>query len=232
MADNIENVHKGHRQRLLDKYLQNGIHSLEDHEVLEILLFFALSRCNTNEISHNLINRFNSISGVINAPVDEIREINGIGQTSAVLLRFLGDFVDSYNVNKNFTCRLNSQEKIIEFCKEAFPDNDKENCHFLYLDKRLYLISHISMTNCAFSSVGIDLRSVLMKAFNVNASNIIFVHNHPNASCVPSESDITTTRYIMEMLTKINMNVIDHIVIGSDGYYSMRTSGTLNDFWK
>lgn len=229
---NIENVHKGHRQRLLDKYLQNGINSLEDHEVLEILLFFALSRCNTNDISHKLINRFGSISGVINAPIDEIMEIDGVGQSSAVLLRFLGDFVDNYKVNNNYTCQLNSQEKIIEFCKNSFINNEKESFHLLFLDKRKYLVSHISLTDCKLNSVIVDLKSILMKAFNTNAGSIIFVHNHPNAPAIASENDINTTRNIMDLFSKVDINIIDHIIIGNDGYHSMRKSGTLPELWK
>lgn len=229
---NEENMHKGHRQRLLKKYLENGIHSLEEHEVLEVLLFFAFSRCNTNEISHSLINKFGSISNVINTPVDEIKQIKGVGETSAVLLRFLGDFVDAYHINKDFAVKLDNIDDVISFCGECFPNGDTESCHFIMLDKRKYLTACMNMTECEFSSVSIDLRSVLMKAFNVNASFMIFVHNHPNGPAAASNSDVKATRDIANTLNSLGISVIDHIIIGSDGYFSMRRSNIMEDIWK
>lgn len=229
---NDENLHKGHRQRLLKKYLESGFQSLEEHEVLEVLLFFALSRCNTNEISHKLINKFGSAAQVLNAPISEITQVKGVGETSAVLMRFLGDFVANYGANREAAVRLESLDNVIKFCEECFPDNDKESCHFLMLDKRKYLIACLSMTGCEFSSVNVDLKAVLMKAFNINAKSIIIVHNHPYGPSIASNSDVKFTRDIAETLISLNINVCDHIIIGNDGYFSMRRSSLLGDIWR
>ncbi len=226
------NLHKGHRQRLLKKYVENGINSLEEHEILEVLLFFVFSRCNTNEIGHELIKRFGSVENVLNAPIDEISKIKGIGESSAVLLRFLGDVVDCMNVSDNSSIKLNSIEKIIEFCKLRFSNADKEFCHFVMLDKRNIYIACISLSGCRFSSVNVNLKSVLMKAFNVNACSAIIVHNHPNSTAAASNSDVNNTRVIAQTLGSLDIGLIDHVIIGTDGYYSMRSERLLEDIWK
>ncbi len=229
---NKENLHKGHRQRLLKKYFENGINSLEEHEILEILLFFAFSRCNTNEISHELIRNFGSIGNVLNAPVDEISKIKGIGESSAVLLRFLGDFIECFRTTDNSSVKFTSIEKVLEFCKLRFTNTETEFCHFLMLDKRNYYVACISLSECHFSSVNINLKTVLMKAFNVNASSAVIVHNHPDSAAKASNSDIKNTRVIAKTLNALNIGLIDHVIIGTDGYYSMRSENVLEDVWK
>lgn len=228
---NEHNLHKGHRQRLLKKYLENGIQSLEEHEVLEILLFFAFSRCNTNELSHMLIEKFGSVSQVLNASPKEMTEINGVGETAAALLRFLGDFVDTYGRVKEPVIKLEGIESVITFCQEFFPNEDKESCHFILLDKRKYLAACLNMTGCAFSLISVDLKQVISKAFNVNASSVIIVHNHPEATSAASNNDVRYTRSMAETFTALNINVVDHIIIGNDGCFSMRKAKLLEDLW-
>ena len=228
---NEKNLHKGHRQRLLKKYLENGFNSLEEHEILEILLFFAFSRCNTNELSHRLIKKFGSVKDVLCAHKDELTEIEGIGETTAVLLNFLGDIVDGIGMRKEPTIRLENIDSVIRFCKEFFPITDKESCHFIMLDKRRYLLACMNMAGSEFSLVNIDMRAVLLKAFNVNASSLILVHNHPNAPSVASNNDVRYTRQIAETLTPLNIDLLDHIIIGNDGCLSMRRSKLLGDLW-
>lgn len=229
---NDENLHKGHRQRMLTKYLENSINSLEEHEILEVLLFFAFSRCNTNELSHELIRKFGSIENVLNAPIDELSKVKGIGRSSAVLLRFLGDFIDCFSMPDNSSVRLNSIEQVVEFCKLRFQNAEKEFCHFIMLDKRNYYIACISLSECHFSSVNINLKTVLMKAFNVNASSAVIVHNHPNSTATASNNDVKNTRVIAQTLSTLNIGLIDHVIIGTDGCYSMRSEHLLEDIWK
>lgn len=229
---NKENLHKGHRQRLLKKYSEYGIDSLEEHELLEILLFFAFSRCNTNEISHELIQVFGSLKNVLYAPVEDILQIKGMGYTSAVLLRFLGDFVDHFRIPDKSPTRLCSIDKIIEFCKINFPNTDREFCHILMLDKRDYYLGCLSLTERLFSTINLDMKKILMKAFIVNASNAILVHNHPHGTAEASNSDVKYTRIIAHTLSSLNIGLIDHVIAGDDGYYSMRIECMLEDIWK
>lgn len=228
---NEKDLHKGHRQRLLKKYLENGIHSLEDHEILEILLFFAFSRCNTNDLSHKLINKFGNIKQVLNSPVEEISQIKGIGENSAVFLRFLGDFAETYNSETEPQILLDKVEKVLDFCTKNFQNSQTESFHFLMLDKSNRLAGTISKTDCEFNMVNVDMRSILMKAFNVNASSVIIVHNHPNGTALPSNNDIKCTRNIAETLTALNIQICDHIIIGVDGCNSLRRMKYLEDIW-
>ena len=105
-----KNIHSGHRQRMLKKYLEHGIDCFEDHEILEIFLFTAYSRRNTNDISHQLINRFGSLEGVLNAGYDEIVEEKNVGVTAAALISFMKDFARKYNRTQLAGMKLSSSE--------------------------------------------------------------------------------------------------------------------------
>ncbi len=225
-------IHNGHRQRLLKKYKENGIDSLEEHELLEILLFFAFSRCNTNELSHNLLNKFGSIENVFKSSIDELTKINGIGSSSALLIKFLGDFSELYGRSDQKIYNLKAFENIIQFCTEHFTDQENENCHFIFLDKRKNLITHQSLTNCKFSLVNLDLKKIINKAIDLNSDSIIIVHNHPNGSSVASSNDVKYTRSIAEMIAPLDLSLVDHIIMGIDGFFSMRRSNLMNDIWK
>lgn len=225
-------IHDGHRQRLLKKYTKGGIDSLEEHEILEVLLFFAFSRCNTNEISHILLNKFGSIENIFRASITDLTKINGIGSSSALLLKFLGDFSELYGRSDQKLYNLKAFENIIQFCNDHFIDKENENCHFIFLDKRKNLITHQSLTNCKFSLVNIDMKKVINNAIDVNSDSIIIVHNHPNGSSVASSNDVKYTRSIAEMLAPLELSLVDHIIIGTDGFFSMRRSNLMNDIWK
>ena len=152
--------------------------------------------------------------------------------TSAVLLRFLGDIVNYLNLPDNSSVRLSSIDKILEYCKENFTNSDREYCNFLMLDKRDFYIGCLDLTGRQFSTVNLDLKNILMTAFNVNASDTIIVHNHPHSSAKVSNSDIKNTRIIAQTLNALNIGLIDHVIIGNDGYFSMRSEHLLEDIWK
>lgn len=124
-----KNIHSGHRQRMLKKYLEHGIDCFEDHEILEIFLFTAYSRRNTNDISHQLINRFGSLEGVLNAGYDEIVEEKNVGVTAAALISFMKDFARKYNRTQLAGMKLSSSESVRKFCYELLKDSTTEEAH-------------------------------------------------------------------------------------------------------
>lgn len=231
MAKNPE-LHKGHRQRILKKYLENGIQSLEEHEILEVLLFFAFSRCNTNDISHKLINRFGSITQVFEAPIEDLVKIDGIGDAAATLLHFMGDFIRVMGLTEVPAVKLDNLNSILLFCNNRLPNDGRESCHFLLLDKRGYFITCVSMTIGEFSLVNIDFRHLILKALNANAGSIVIVHNHPETDVIAaSTSDVSYTRKLSDLLLSVGINIVDHIIFGKNGYLSMRRAGLLDDIW-
>ena len=204
-----KNIHSGHRQRMLKKYLEHGIDCFEDHEILEIFLFTAYSRRNTNDISHQLINRFGSLEGVLNAGYDEIVEEKNVGVTAAALISFMKDFARKYNRK----------------------DSTTEEAHVLFLDQNLNFVGESQISQGSPNSVDLDLHDIVIKSVRTSCTKIILTHSHPHGVLLPSSADIASTRRAASALNSIGIELIDHIIVNEEDSYSMRTAGMLPDIW-
>ena len=230
MADE-QNIHKGHRQRLLKRYLDHGIDSLEEHEILEIFLFTAYSRRNTNDISHKLIDKFGSVSGVLSAGYDELRDIDDVGVTAAALICFMKDFTARYSREEYSAISLCSSESLRDFCYNLMKGKRNEEAHVLFLDKSLNLIGETEIARGGHDSVEFDLRLIVMRAIRTQCSNVALAHCHPDGVLLPSSADIAATRRVAQALRNIGINLVDHIIVNNDSSYSMRCANILADIW-
>lgn len=227
-------LHAGHRQRMLKRFRENGIESFAEHEILEMLLFLVFSRCNTNNISHMLIDKFGSINGVLSADHNELTEVDNIGDTAAAYLCFLGDFIRWLPANNVKKISLNSPEKIIEFCRPIFTNATKEMTYILTLDARHDLISQTCLNIGGANSTSVYTQNIIKSAFTSNSTNVVMVHNHIAGSPLPSVADINSTRDLYNALRAAGITLVDHIIIGpgdADKGYSMRSSEILKDIW-
>ena len=134
-------LHSGHRKRMLEKFLTKGIDCFEEHEILEILLFSIFTRCNTNEISHRLIDKFGSLTNVLSASKNDLMTVSGVGENAAAYICFLGDFFNKYRIESaEKRKRLNSPEKLAEYAKTLFTNSAEETTYIVLLDRSLCLI--------------------------------------------------------------------------------------------
>lgn len=226
-----KNLHSGHRQRMLKKYLEHGIDCFEEHEILEIFLYTAYSRRNTNDISHQLIDRFGSLEGVLNAGYDELVEEKNVGVTAAALISFMKDFARKYNKTELAGMKLSSSEGVRRFCYELLKGSSTEEAHALFLDQGLNLIGESQISRGGPNSVDFDLRTIVTKAIRTQCSNIILAHSHPRGVLLPSSSDVASTRRVAQALRNIGIELVDHIIVNEDDSYSMRTARMLPDIW-
>lgn len=229
--DKKENLHKGHRQRIIKKYMENGIDSLEDHEALEILLFLAFSRQNTNDISHRLIDKFGSLEKVFDADYNDLLLVNGIGSTAATLIKFTRDFADRLYREKPEKIALINHKAMSEHCYNLLKFADTEMVYILFLDSRLRLIGERLISTGTDSFVRIDMRDVVDNVIRSKCSNIVITHNHPSGETLPSSDDISTTRQLVQFFRKIGIEVVDHIIVNESGARSIRNSGMMMDIW-
>lgn len=230
MADE-KNLHAGHRQRMLKKYLEHGIGSFEEHEILEIFLFTAYSRRNTNDISHQLINRFGSLDGVLNAEYDELVQVKDVGVTAAALISFMKDFARKYGSRDISGIKLSDSESMRSYFYELLRSCSKEEAHAAFLDQTMNLISETEVSSGRSQNVEFDLRAIVTRAIKTQCSNIVLAHSHPGGVLLPSSADIAATRRIYSSLKNIGINLIDHIIISEEGSYSMRAARMLPDLW-
>ena len=228
MSDN--NLHKGHRQRMMKKYLNGGIDNFEEHEILEIALFYVFPRVNTNDIAHRLIAKFGSLKGVFSAKSSELNEIKGIGENASFYINFLFDLHNKLNEQKLPAIRLDSSAKLLEYCRNLFTDSVNEEVHVLLLNEKFYLMSDIEVTG-EISRSGLDTKYIVRKALEFNCSSVILTHNHPTGTAIASAADITSTRTLAQVLKTVDVKLDDHIIICPDSEYSLRSTELLKDIW-
>ena len=229
-----DNLHAGHRQRMLKKYREHGIECFAEHEILEILLFLVFSRRNTNNISHMLIEKFGSIKGVLSADHNELTEVENVGDSAATFLCFIGDFIRWLSTHRTKKIPLNTPDKIIEYCEPLFANTTKEMTYILLLDARHDLVSQTRLNVGGPDCTTVHTKSIVRNAVFADSTNIIIVHNHTCGSAAPSIADINATRDLFNIMRTVGINLVDHIIISPDAEekgYSMRRAEVLKDIW-
>lgn len=217
-------MHEGHRERMREKYLQSGIGALAPHEVLEMLLFYSQPRVNTNETAHRLLDAFRSFSGVLDADVDALCDVEGVGKNSALLLHLIKDCFNLYSLGKQERLpELATASAAGNFALRMIGDQTSEGFYVMCLDPDRRVLSMKKVAEGSTYRVMIDTRKVVEYVLSQKAFAIILVHNHPMGMIEPSDADIGLTRRLQDAFRPLDISVIDHIIIGDDMFYSMAT---------
>jgi len=224
--------HSGHRRRMLKRYLEHGVGSFDDVELLEIFLFTAYSRRNTYDISKQLIETFGSLSGVLNADYNELIKVKNIGPTAAALISFVKDFSQKYKKQEMVGISLANSEILCKFCYELMKDCEREEAHVLFLDQKMCLVEETMLFTGSFDEVQIEMRSIVTRAVRNQCYNIVLSHCHPGGMPMPSNTDVSSTRRIAFALRNIGISLADHIIVSDKSSYSMRSAGMIPDFWQ
>lgn len=219
--------HTGHRQRMRERFFKTGLDGFEPHEVLELLLTYSIPRKDTNIIGHTLIDTFGSISAVFDAPFEALLRVKGITENSAALIKMVPQILRFYKNGMNESSCLNTIEKVTGFFSVAFIGLTKEEFKVCCLDNGLNVISCTTVAIGTNKSAPITARLVAEAAFKANSSNIIIAHNHPDTSCTPSEADKIVTRKLRSSLKAIDIDILDHIIVGKDGVLSFKKIGLI-----
>lgn len=227
-----KSVHAGHRERVRENVLKNGFEQLEDHKLLELLLFYSIPREDTNELAHRLLNEFGSLAGVVKATPKQLERISGVGKNTAVLLSGMGELcaraLKEGCIKK--TPYLRNAE-IIELIKSQYINEANEKFLLLCFDSgmRLKLSEFISEGDSI--RVDFDIKRLVAKIIDCDATFVILAHNHPDGNPTPSGADIDTTANISVMLRKIGVILFDHIIIGENTHCSMRENTAFSKFF-
>lgn len=214
MPDN--NVHKGHRQRLKQRFLLNGLDDFEQHQALELLLFYAIPRCDTNPMAHRLLDHFGSISAIFDAPIDALKEA-GISETTATLLKVIPEFSRLYLDDKyNNKSKIINFDNLIEYFSPKFVGRNEEMVILLLADAKGKEIFSGVIAKGSLNTSDVPVRKVVDLSLRYNAKTAVIAHNHPSGVAIPSIADINTTKDIYDALDHINVLLVDHIII-ADG---------------
>lgn len=211
-----------------DRFLRDGMDSLEDHEVLELLLFYAIARQDTNELAHRLINRFGSLSGVFDAPVEELKRVEGVGGTTAVFLKTYPELFRRYtNDKKKKVKRLYSYKDISEYAMRILAGRRREGILLVLVNAVGQILYSDIVYEGSVNAAEIYFRDLVRLASSYDAVGAILAHNHPSGDCLPSREDLVTTRTAADALKKIDVALIDHVIVAGDDCVSMATSHIL-----
>ena len=217
------NVHDGHRERMRKRFNETGsFDGFSEHEIIEMLLFYTHPRRNTNEIAHELINRFGSIAGIIEAEYDDLIQVKYITDGAATLFKMIPKFLPIYYNSKNNGMIYDNSQKLITLFEPYFVGLAHEEFRAAYFDNKLALIKNIALDSGDPSGSPVNIRKLVEIALRENASTVAIAHNHPKTSSKPSTADINTTREIIDVLRPMKIDFLDHVIIGEDSTISFR----------
>ena len=223
MADSL---HGGHRDRLKKRFLQQGLDGFTDIQALELLLFYSIPRQDTNPIAHKLLQHFGSLSQVLEAPAEELMQVGGIKEHSAVLLNLINQMGRFYLVDKAQRERvLPTIEDCAQYLQPYFYGRMNETVFLLCLDAKCKALCCKEVGEGSVNSAGISVRRIVETALREGATTVVLAHNHPSGIAIPSPEDIQTTRRVAAALQSVEIHLADHIVVADDDYVSMVQSG-------
>lgn len=226
-------IHDGHRERVKQEFLKNGFNeNTPPHKILEMLLFYGIARKDTNEIAHDLINRFGSVSGVFEAPVEELVKVNGVSLHTASLLKLMIPIIRCYVAEKNEKkINYSNIDDVCDFLLQQYISYTKEVFSVVSFSGSGRMLGFDVLGEGNVSEVNISIREVVETVLKRKAVCVVIAHNHPDGVAVPSREDVAVTRNIKNALSHINIKLVDHIVIGGDDYVSLAQSRLFCDIF-
>lgn len=233
MADE-KNIHLGHRKRTKDAMLSYGLDGLNDHQVLEILLFYAIPNGDTNPVAHRLVERFGSLRNVLEADYDELCKVKGIGENAASLIKFAQLFSGRYLRASSFdenTLRLSDTNALRRYYEGVFLGVRTEQVRAMLLDDNLRFIKEQLIAEGTIGRVELTTRKFTDFVIKNNCNRVVIAHNHPNGIPLPSKEDIISTKELLNIFEKLEISMIDHIIVGRTGSYSLRSSEHNAGLW-
>lgn len=225
----MEKQCEGHRDRLRKKYLQGGYLAFHDYEILELFLTYAIPRRDTKSIAKELIDKFGSIDGVVTAQLNELCEISGIKESSAIFLKLLGDLSKAlYSGDiKREGIQLRDKESLLRYLRSEIGFSTREEFKVLFLNNYNMLVGSETLFVGTIDKSAIYPREIIEKVLYYKAKGVIFAHNHPSGNIRPSKQDIQLTEHMQEVLDMLDIKLLEHIIITQDGYFSFLEEGLI-----
>ncbi|MCB5230118.1 MAG: JAB domain-containing protein [Candidatus Cloacimonas sp.] len=241
----------GHRKRLRNRYKENGLDGFNEYEVLELVLSYSLVRQDTKQIAKKLLEKYKNLIDVLNAPVDELTDLDGVGERTAVMLKLFRDTM-SYALRKPIFSKdfIQSSDDVYNYLKVYFKGKRNEEFMVIYLNSAHRILKHKKLTpqesdttsdlivktkaleiktlsEGTVNKAAVYIRQIVEDIIRTNAAAVILAHNHPSGSLEVSQEDVATTSKIASILKILDTEVIDHLIIGDNDYVSLRERNLL-----
>lgn len=219
---------EGHRKRLRERMMKEGLSNFQDHEILELLLFQYLPYKDTNKIAHNLLDKFGSIAGVLNASPDQLISVDGISTVTACNLAVLKEVWLRYKRSEASKIRLDGIKSIIEYTQKLISESYTEKLVVVYVDNSTRFIYRDEFTSDSAQQIQVDSKVIIATALRTNAAGVMLFHCHVNGPCRPSADDMRFSEKLFFALASINLVLLEHIIFNNKGdHYSFFHSGDI-----
>lgn len=224
-------LHEGHRDRMRERFFSHGLETFNEIEALELLLYYAIPRKDTNPLAHALLDRFGSLDYVLSATEEELCEVPGISKRAAALLMMVPQMARlSEEIRANRIVEIKDSKDAINYLIPRFRYKRDEMMILLCLDAQKRIIHTEVLYKGIVNSVSFDMRKIVETALKRKAVSVIVAHNHPDGPASPSREDDSETQRIYQALKAVGITLYDHVIVAGDDYASYRRSGALDLF--
>ena len=221
-------MHEGHRQRLTQRYVSGGLEGFEEHEILELLLFYAVPRVDTNPIAHRLIERFGSLAGVLEAVPKDLEEVEGIGPRAAAFLTMMPDLLRSYEKSRlGKRPVIRSVKDACDYAKTLLFGKPYEQFYMVWLGTQGRVIHCERLSEGSITESPVYVSKVAAAALRHHAAKGFIAHNHPGGTPKPSRADIETTQAVLRALSTLGIELIDHVIVSDGQTFSFRADSLI-----
>ena len=206
----------------------SGMDSLSDVQVLEVALYYAIARRDTNEIAHALLRRFGSLSGVLEAPRAELLKIDGVGESAADLLLLFIQMERRHLMDRaGRQTILDTTYKCAQYLMPRFIGEQEEVVYLLCLDAKCKALDCSLIHRGAVNMTAISVRKIVKAALDHNATSVVVAHNHPSGLALPSREDRATTLALKAALDAVDVVLVDHVIVADEDFVSLADDGLL-----
>ena len=230
-----EKDNQGHRERIREKFLKNGIDGFAEYEILELLLTYCIPRKDTKPIAKELLNKFKSLDNIFKADFDKLSAIDGLGKNSIVFLKLIGDlpsiiYKDELKNKKlvdKETLKISNKDILLKYLRNKIGYEEIEKFYVIYLSSSNEVIEFEENSTGTLDRSSVYPREIYKRVISLNAKSIILAHNHPSDNITPSKSDIELTNEIAKGLKNFGALLIEHIIITKNSYFSFLEEGLI-----
>lgn len=222
----MDNIHKGHRDRLRRRFREEGLTHFEDLHILELMLFHALPRRDTSPVAHALLKQFGSLAGVLDARTEDLMQVAGISENAALYLRMFPQVMQRYLHEQSAIGNiLADTAQCGRYLLSCYFQEREEVVYLLCLDAKCKLLDCSLIHRGSVNSASVSVRKIVEQALRCNATSVVLSHNHVSGVALPSQEDLSPTQQLKTALDAVGITLTDHIIVAGDDFVSLRDTG-------
>lgn len=226
-----ENIHAGHRERLTETIYNCGIENISEVQALEYILCYIFPRGDVNPLAHRLLDRYKSLPSVLEAPVEDLMEVKGMGKQSAMKLTMLLEVFYRYSNDKLSTRgKINTLGEIYDYLDNLLRFRPQEEFHLIGIGNNGCVKGQRMVCRGSSNQVKVELRDIAFFVATYKVPALILVHNHPDGSCLPSSEDVNTDKHAESLCNFAGVKMVDDLIIGQDGIFSIKSNSIVRKF--